>query len=212
MEEIVVKHKAIMGSRVAEALEKKGYQAEYLADEAAARKRLIELIPDNASVGFGGSMTIRHMDVKGELEKKGCSLYDHNAAKDPAEAEASRRKQLSCDVFLSSSNAITMDGKLYNVDGRGNRVAAMIFGPGEVIIVAGVNKIVPDLDAAVERVNGYASPMNNLRFNSDNPCAKTGICMDCSSPSRICNIATILHRCPSGAKIRVLIVGESLGF
>ena len=212
MEEVVNRHKAILGANTVEALLKKGYLAEYLPDSAAAGKRLLELIPDKASVGFGGSMTIRHLNIKGELEKKGCELYDHNAAKDPAEAEICRRKQLSCDVFLSSSNAITMDGKLYNVDGKGNRVAAMIFGPGMVVIVAGVNKIVPDLEAAEQRVKGFASPMNNLRFNSDNPCSKTGICVDCSSPGRICNIATIFHRCPSGAKIHVLIVGESLGF
>ncbi|MCL1804616.1 MAG: lactate utilization protein [Clostridiales bacterium] len=212
MEEIVKQHMAILGQRTVDALVKKGYLAEYLPDEAAMRERLIGLIPDKASVGFGGSMTIRHMDIKGELEKKGCALYDHNAAADAAQAEEFRRKQLSCDVFLSSTNAVTMDGKLYNVDGKGNRVAAMIYGPGEVIIAAGVNKIVPDLEAAVERVNGYASPMNNLRFNSDNPCAKTGVCADCDSPKRICNIATILHRCPSGAKIRVLLAGESLGF
>lgn len=212
MEEIIERHSSVLGNNTVEALLKKGYLAEYLPDEAAAKERLLRLIPDGSAVGFGGSMTIRHMDVKGELEKKGCALYDHNAAKDPAEAEVFRRKQLSCDVFLCSSNAVTMDGKLYNVDGKGNRVAAMIFGPGKVVIVAGVNKIVPDLDAAAERVNRFASPMNNMRFNSANPCTKTGVCMDCSSPGRICNIATIFHRCPTGAEIHVLLVGESLGF
>ena len=213
MEEIIRKHKGIIGNSVVEALARKGYQAEFLPDETAARERLIGLIPEKASVGFGGSMTVKHMDIKGELEKKGCVFYDHGVAKDPAEAEELCRKQLSCDVFLSSANAITMDGCLYNVDGKGNRVAAMIFGPGEVIVTAGINKIVPDIDAARERVGGYAAPLNNLRFNlTENPCTKTGVCMDCSSPTRICNITTILHRCPKGAKIRVLIVGEPLGF
>ena len=212
MEEFVKQHREIVGNKTVEALAKKGYLAEYLPDEAAAKKRLVELIPDKASVGFGGSMTVRHLDIKGELEKKGCSLYDHNAEKDPVKVEEARRKQLSCDVFLTSSNAITADGCLYNVDGKGNRVAAMIFGPAEVIVVAGVNKVVPDLAAAEERVRRYASPMNNLRLHIDNPCVKTGRCMDCSAPSRICNITTILSRCPNGAKIRVLMIGESLGF
>ena len=212
MEEIVNQHRETLGYYVVGALEKKGYLAEYLPDEAVARSRLIGLIPDQASVGFGGSMTVKHMDIQGELEKKGCILLDHSAAKDPAEAKDIRRKQLSCDVFLTSSNAITTDGCLYNVDGTGNRVAAMIFGPGEVIITAGINKIVPDLDAAQDRVKSTAAPMNNIRFNTENPCVKNGVCMDCSSPKRICNITTILHRCPTGAKIRVLIVGEPLGF
>ncbi|MDR0469747.1 MAG: lactate utilization protein [Peptococcaceae bacterium] len=212
MEEFISQHRAIVGAKAVEALIKKGYLAEFLPDETMAKERLIELIPDRASVGFGGSMTVRRLDVKGELEKKGCLLYDHNAEKDPVKAEEARRKQLSCDVFLTSSNAITMDGRLYNVDGRGNRVAAMIFGPGEVIVVAGVNKIVPDLDAAEERVKSYAAPMNNLRLHTENPCVKTGRCMDCSATGGICNITTILNRCPNGAKIRALIVGEALGF
>lgn len=212
MDENVRLHTTILGNNTVEALVKNGFQAEYLQDEAAAKERLLALIPEGASVGFGGSATIKHMDIKGELAKRGCALYDHNGVQDPDEAAAIRRSQLTCDVFLSGSNAITRDGRLYNVDGKGNRVAAMIFGPGEVIIVAGINKVVSDLTAAEERVYGYAAPINNLRFNSGNPCTKTGECMDCSSPKRICNIATILHRCPTGTKIRILLVGESLGF
>jgi hypothetical protein len=212
MEEFASQHRVIVGNRTVEALLKKGYLAEYLPDGAAARGRLLELIPDHASVGFGGSMTVRSLDIKGELEKKGCALHDHNAEKDPEKAEEARRKQLSCDVFLTSSNAITADGSLYNVDGKGNRVAAMVYGPAEVIIVAGVNKVVADLAAAEERVKSYASPMNNIRLHTENPCVKTGRCMDCSAPRRICNITTIISRCPNGAKIRVLMVGEAMGF
>ena len=205
-------HAAIIGQKTADALVKKGFSAEYLADQDEARKRLLELIPDGSGVGMGGSMTIKFMDIKGALEKKGCTIYDHNGIADPEEANAIRIKQLTCDVFLCSANAITKDGRLYNVDGRGNRVAAMIFGPGKVIVVAGINKIVNDLESADERVRMLAGPINNIRLNTGNPCTKTGVCADCAAPGRICNIATILHRRPSGANITVLLVGEALGY
>jgi L-lactate utilization protein LutB len=212
MEKNVALHMEILGKRTAEALQKNGFLAEYLPDSAAARQRLLQMIPDGAAVGFGGSMTVKHLDVQDELRKRGCPIYDHGLAKDPAEAMSLRRKQLTCDVFLTSSNAITRDGRLYNVDGGGNRVAAMTFGPGEVIIVAGVNKITANLEEAMERVRSYAAPMNNLRLNFVNPCTKTGYCMDCSSPKRICNIGVTLHKCPLGMKTTVLLVGETLGY
>jgi L-lactate utilization protein LutB len=212
MDKNVMLHMEILGKRTSEALIKNGFQAEYLPEEASARERLLQMIPAGASVGFGGSMTIKGLDIQGELSKRGCLLYDHSLAKDKEEVQQICRKQLTCDVFLTGSNAITRDGRLYNVDGRGNRVAAMTFGPGEVIVVAGVNKIAASLEEAIERVRGYAAPMNNIRLNFNNPCTKTGYCMDCSSPQRICNAAVILHKRPSTMKITVLLIGGILGF
>ncbi|MCL2121067.1 MAG: lactate utilization protein [Clostridiales bacterium] len=205
-------HMEIVGAQTVEALEKNGFLAEFLPDRNAARERLLALIPDGAGVGFGGSMTVKALDIQAELTGRGCAIYDHHLAKDPAEADDFRLKQQTCDLFLCSSNAITRDGKLYNVDGAGNRVAAMIYGPKEVVIVAGINKVVADLTEAEERVCAIAGPVNNIRLNTGNPCTKTGECMNCSSAGSICNIATILHRCPSRTKIRVLLVGESMGF
>lgn len=212
MDQNVKLHTELLGKATVEALKKNCFQAEYLPDAASAKERLLEMIPAGASVGFGGSATIKYLDIKEELAKRNCVCYDHNAAKDPEEAQEIRRKQLTCDVFLSGSNAITRDGRLYNVDGRGNRVAAMIFGPREVIIVAGTNKIVANLEEAEERVYGYAAPINNIRIGTDNPCVRIGHCMDCSTPKRICNVATIFHKCPAGMKTTVLVVGEALGF
>jgi hypothetical protein len=197
---------------VVEALVKNGFLAEYLTDGAAARARVLELIPAGAAVGFAGSMTVKSLELKEDLRRRDCVIYDHADAKTPAEALEIRRREVFSDVLLTSSNAITRDGRLYNVDGAGNRVAAMIFGPGEVIVVAGINKITADLAAAEERVRACAGPINNLRLNTGNPCVKTGKCLDCASPKRICNAAVIHHKCPIGAKIRVLLIGESLGY
>ena len=123
-----------------------------------------------------------------------------------------RRAQLTCDVFMTGSNAVTMDGKLVNVDGTGNRVAAMIFGPEKVIVVAGINKIVRDLDAAEERIRSVAAPVNNSRIGLPNPCVKTGECMDCQGPTRICNVTTIIGKRPNTTEMHVVIVGEDMGF
>ena len=105
-----------------------------------------------------------------------------------------------------------MDGKLVNVDGTGNRVAAMIFGPGKVIVVAGINKIVRDLGAAEERIRSVAAPVNNSRIGLPNPCVKTGECMDCQGPTRICNVTTIIGKRPNTTEMHVVIVGEDMGF
>jgi hypothetical protein len=139
-------------------------------------------------------------------------IYDHNSTSDPAEKDEICRQEMVSDVFLTGSNAITRDGKLYNVDGKGNRVAAMIFGPKQVIVVAGINKVVADLAAAEERVKQIAAPINCLRIGAPNPCVKTGYCMDCDSQRRICNAAVTLHKQPSASKITVLLIGEMLGF
>lgn len=123
-----------------------------------------------------------------------------------------RRKQLTCDVFLTGTNAVTIDGRLVNTDGVGNRVAAMIFGPKKVIIAVGINKIVKDIAEAEKRIKLYAAPMNNKRLNLPNPCIRTGECMDCQGPTRICNVTTILNKRPMLTDIHIFVVGEDLGF
>ena len=125
---------------------------------------------------------------------------------------ALRRAELTCDVFICGTNALTLDGKLVNVDGVGNRVAAMTFGPKQVIIVAGVNKIVRNVDEAERRIELLAAPLNNKRLNRPNPCTVAGICVDCQGPTRICNVTTILRKRPPATPMQILIVGEELGF
>lgn len=130
----------------------------------------------------------------------------------PAEKVDQRYKQLTCEVFLSGTNAITLTWEIVNRDAFGNRVAAMMFGPKKVIIVVGTNKIVRNLEEADKRIKMYAAPMNNKRYETPNPCVTLGECMDCKNPQRICNITTILNRRPPLTDIHVVVLGENLGF
>jgi L-lactate utilization protein LutB len=206
-------HHEMRGNKVVSELEKNGFTAGYFSDSGSAAAHLISLVPDGASVGFGGSMTIKALDLKPKLAQKGCTLLDHgNAELTPEERNAIRRKQLSVDVFLCSSNAVTMHGELVNVDGIGNRVAAMMFGPERVIIAVGTNKLVNTLDDAHARIKAVAAPVNNKRINLPNPCVESGKCMECRSNTRICNLTTIIRRRPPLTDIHVLVIGEDLGY
>ena len=207
-----VEHGKTLGLRTVEALKKNGFKAAYFDSAADAEKAILSLIEDGASVGFGGSATVPQLNVQDELIKRGCTIYDHNKSIAPEEKLKMRYMQQSADFFLTGSNAVTLDGKLYNMDATGNRVSAMIFGPKHVIAVVGVNKIVKDLDEAEERVRMTAVPVNCIRLKRNTPCVGTGVCMDCSSPQRICNIAVVLHRCPPTIDFHVVIIGEELGF
>jgi hypothetical protein len=158
-------------------------------------------------------MTIQSMDIRQKLSQKGCTVLDHGKEGLSAEERATiRRKQLVADVFLCSSNAVTMQGEMVNVDGIGNRVAAMMFGPARVIIAVGTNKLVDTLDEAHARIKAVAAPINSKRLNLPNPCVETGKCMDCQSKSRICNLTTVIRRRPLFTDIHVLVIGEELGY
>jgi L-lactate utilization protein LutB len=206
-------HYETRGKEAVAALEKNGFTAAYFPDRVSAAAHLLSLVKDGASVGLGGSMTIRAMDVGQKLIEKGCTLLDHGKAElSLDEKNAIRRKQLTADVFLCSSNVVTMQGEMVNVDGSGNRVAAMMFGPGRVIIAVGTNKLVNTLEEAHTRIKTVAGPVNNKRLNYANPCVETGKCMDCRSKSRICNLTTIIRRRPPFTDIHVLVIGEELGY
>jgi len=206
-------HKETLAKKAVEALKKNNFNAEYVETKEDAKKKVLELLDNSISIGIGGSVTTNELGILKELEKKGKEVLNHGLASLSAEEKTEiRRRQLTCDCFICSTNAITLDGKLVNVDGTGNRVSAMIFGPKKVVIIAGINKITNDVDAALERIEMYAAPMNNKRLNLPNPCTKTGICMDCSASTRICNITTIIRKKPSLSDINIIIVGEELGY
>jgi hypothetical protein len=130
----------------------------------------------------------------------------------PEEGLNERRRGLSADIMISSTNAITLNGILVNLDGMGNRVAAMAFGPKKVILVVGMNKVVPDLEAAFKRVKHHAAPLNNIRYGLPNPCVETGICSDCRTPSRICNMWSIIEGQMVKDRVHVKLVGEAMGY
>lgn len=213
METLTNWHNEALGQRAVKALEKNRFSAAYFADRASAVRHILSLVPEGANVGIGGSATEKSLDVGGKLKSKGCAVFDHNLPGLSAEEKvAIRHKQLAVDVFISSSNAVTLKGELVNTDGAGNRVAAMIFGPKRVIVVVGANKLVRDLDEAHKRIKMLAAPLNNKRLGTPNPCTVTGECADCHNDTRICNVTTIMSRKPSLTDIHVVIIGEDLGF
>ena len=213
MIEMIAKTPEEMGEAAVKALQANRFEAAFLHGGHDAVRQIMSIIPENAAVGIGGSKTIETLGLAELLKDRGNTVMWHNEpGLTPEQSAAYRHGQLSCDVFLTSANAITLNGEIVNRDGVGNRVAAMIFGPKKVIIVAGVNKLVENLEAAEVRIKTVAAPLNNKRLNRPNPCVKTGVCTDCSTPTRICNVTTILNKRPSLTEMTVLIVGEELGF
>lgn len=212
MKNAIVKHTQIVAEKLVNTLNANGFVAKYVPDKQSVLCELLDLIGTEDTVGMGGSFTLNEVGILPKLEERGNTVYSHAKAENPKQAQQLRKQQLTSDVFLTSTNALTLDGQLVNVDGTGNRVAAMIFGPGKVIVVCGINKVVADVDAAKERIANYAAPINAIRLNRATPCTVTGVCQDCKSKERICNVTTIIHRPPSNTQIHVLLVGESLGY
>ncbi|UCG15832.1 MAG: lactate utilization protein [Phycisphaerales bacterium] len=180
---------------------------------------VMAMIPERSVVGFGDSLTLRQIGVVEALEDGDYTfLNPWRPGTSVDENVRLKKRALTADVFVTGTNALTLDGKIVNVDGHGNRVAAMLFGPGKVIIVAGVNKIVENVDAALRRIREKTAPLNVRRhpdLDPAPPCGETGVCSDCSSPWRICNKTVIIEREYSNSKykpiITVIVVGEELG-
>jgi len=207
------------GQKIVEAtlknLTKNGFTAIYVPSKEEALKKTLELIPRNSKVGIGGSVTLREIALPQALKERGNPLADiWEPGLSEKEVIQVCRSGLTSDVFLSSSNAVTMDGKLLNADGTGNRVAAMIFGPPKVIIVAGINKIVRDMEEGLRRIRNVASPMNAKRLGMKSPCGVNATCVEdrCEPPERLCKVITILERQPDETDITVVLVGEQLGY
>lgn len=201
--------------RTVEALKKNGFDSFHVPTKTAALERLLQLIPEGSKVGIAGSMTIRQIGLDDALRNRGDQVDDIWAKKYKMEEHlAIRKRHFDADVFLTSSNAITEDGKLINIDGLGNRVAAMVFGPKKVIIVAGINKIVKTVDDGIRRVRDISAPMNVKRLGGRTPCTEKGCCdlNECQPPDRHCHILTIIEKKPMKTDTTVVLVGENLGY
>lgn len=170
------------------ALEKNGMKAYLVEDAQAARELVNAMIKDHETVCDGGTMTLQETGILDMLNHRDLVFHSHS---DPTmtreQSDAEARKAFSADTFIASTNAVTLQGELVNIDGHGNRVSAMIFGPKQVIIVAGYNKIVEDEEAAKKRIREIAAPANSVRLHKQTPCSKTGSCQDCYSKDRICS-------------------------
>ena len=195
-------------------LGKNGFTAIYCETPQDAVEYIIAGAADAASVGFGGSMSIVALGVEQLLREQGKEILNHGIpALSLEERLAIMRRQLTCDLFLSGCNALTLNGELVNIDATGNRVAAMFFGPRKVIVVAGRNKLVDGTPRdAIDRVKAWATPPNSKRLNFKTPCCTTGFCSDCNSPERLCRVTTIIDRKPRFTDLHVLVVNAELGF
>ncbi len=195
-------------------LKKHGFQASFAETAADAKDMVLGLISPGAPVGVGGSVTIRQLNLIEILRQQGHEVYDHwQPGLSPEEIREIKLHHLTSPFFLTSTNALTQDGKLVNIDNTGNRVAAMIFGPQHVIVVAGKNKIVANVEQALKRIKEEVAPENTRRRGDKTPCAVTGKCEDCESPHRLCRVTSILERKTKGIKtFSVIIVGETLGY
>lgn len=200
------------GAKVAEALNKRYFEAYYCSDRAAALEKILELIPQDHVVSWGGAATVDELGVKEALRQRGQAVIDRDTAKDAQERQQMLKQALTCDTFLMGSNAISSDGQLVNIDGTGNRVAALCFGPTQVVVVAGMNKVAGDLDGAMRRAREVAAPMNAQRFPLKTPCVANGLCGDCKGPDSICAQIVTTRLCKPAGRIKVVLVGEDLGF
>lgn len=200
-------------SKAKKGLEKNGFSVDIANSKEELYNKLTPLVADLKTAGFGGSVTTRALGLTELCKSLGLEVFDHwenNLTSD--QIEQIRHAHLSCDVFFTSAQAVTLTGEIVSMDGIGNRVAATIFGPKRVIIVCGKNKIVDDLDAAFERIKKVAAPMRAKSLDSPLPCAKTGECNDCDSPVRICRVAIIMYRPPLQTEMKIFLVNEELGY
>ncbi len=195
-------------------LEKRRMAGSYAPTAAQAKDEILSMIPKGSIVYRCGSMTASNMGLWEDMARlPGIEIIDpYITGITPEEGLELRRKGMTSDVMIAGSNAITLDGKLVNLDGMGNRVSAMAFGPRKVILVVGVNKIAADLESAIARVKHYAAPVNAARIGVDTPCVKTGLCADCGSPQRICNMWSIIEGHMIKDRIHVILVGDTLGY
>jgi len=194
-----------------ESLENNGFKAAYFDDSDSAVKYLMESIKNEATVGIGGSMTVKSLEIPEKLIERGSTVYFHWLESTPEGMDKAREKAAKADVYLASTNALTEGGQLVNIDGCGNRVASMIFGPKKVYILCGVNKITKNLDEALKRIKDNAYK-NARRLKLKTPCAITEKCADCRSPQRMCSVTTIIERRPYKTDFEVIIIGQELGY
>ena len=202
-----------LGAIVVANLEKRNFEACYVATKEEAKAKALSYINESDSIAFGGCKSAEECGVLDELRGGNYpNLIDRDKATSPEEKTELSRKGLLADVYIGGANGISEDGQLVNIDGIGNRVAAMTFGPKSVIVIASLDKVAKTVEDAMARARMIAAPVNVQRFELSTPCAKTGSCANCLSPDSICNYFQVIRRSNPKGKIKVILVGEKLGF
>ncbi|MDD6057513.1 MAG: lactate utilization protein [Clostridiales bacterium] len=206
-------HYETLAATIIKNLEKRRIEGCYCATVEEAEKTAFSYLPTGCTVSFGGSMTLDGIGMLTALRHDpNITLLDRATAKTPEDMKRIYHEALSADYYFMSTNAITVDGELVNIDGTGNRAAALIYGPEHVIIMAGMNKVAANVEEAISRVHLVASPMNCQRLSKKTPCSATGVCADCLSPDCICNQIVITRRSGILGRIKVILIGEELGY
>lgn len=212
MTEMQKKYYAKRGAVLVNNLKNRHFDAYYCETKEEALQMALSLIPEGDTVGWGGSMSCQQIGLIDAIRAGNYKALDRDACATAEEREALMRQALLSDTFLTSANALSIDGQMVNIDGHGNRVAAIVYGPKQVIVVAGMNKVEDSLDAAINRARTIAAPMNQQRFGHPNPCGATGVCGDCKRETCICNHILVTRHCRPVGKIKFVLVGEDLGF
>ena len=206
------KARALQAQSVIKALEKRNMTAYYCESKEDCLKKVLELVPEKSTIAWGGSESIKECNIPMTLKNGNYTVYDRADYNTPEKTKEFNVLAFTSDYYFMSSNAITLDGMLMNIDGLGNRVANLIYGPEHVIIVAGMNKIVSDTNEAYNRIRNMASPPNTVRLGKNTPCSKLGKCGDCYGEDCICNQIVITRRSRLKERIIVLLVNDNLGF
>ena len=192
-------------------LRSRHFDAWYCGTKEEALQKVLELIPEGAKVGWGGVLSAQQIGLFDALRSGNYNLLDRDLCQTQEEREQMMKDALFSDVFLTGANGLSLDGQMVNIDGTGNRVAAIIYGPKKVIVIAGMNKVCDTLEQAIDRARQVAAPMNMMRFMKDTPCAATGKCGDCKAEGCICNQIVVTRHCRPVGRIQFVLVGEQLG-
>lgn len=211
MNEMIAKRNALLAEQMIRAMESRNYEAYYADSKEAALEKALELIPEGSSISWGGSASIKEIGLAQAVLEGNYDVYNRDDAKTPEEKRAIELKAFDCDYFLTSANGISEDGIIVNIDGRANRVAAIAYGPRNVLMIVGMNKVVKTEADAMSRAKNIAAPINAQRF-SGTPCTVTGSCANCKSPTCICCQTMITRFSMIPKRIKVILVNDDLGY
>ncbi len=200
------------GRLLVDNLKKRHFDAVYCKTKEDALTMALQWIPEGATVGWGGATSAMEIGLMDALNNGNYNALDRDKCTTQEQREQLLKDCMFADVFLTGANALSLDGQMVNIDGQGNRVGAIIFGPKSVLVIAGMNKVMDDLDSAIHRARTVAAPMNQQRFGHNNPCTVTGSCADCKTETCICNHIVITRHCRPAGRIKFILVGEPLGF